>query len=179
MGASMSATSNTGQIQRFGVMPYVAPEILRGSVHSKEGDVYALGICMWNLCVGRLPFGTRVFNNAMALDIVNGLRPKLVDGIPDFYNQLMTRCLHSDPTQRPTSKEILDIVHEWYNEPTSDIKEQDIFSEKARIEKAWKYDAEESNMTGQLAIYTSKLLSLHVIIHSIYCGIIVLNGTSY
>jgi serine/threonine protein kinase len=39
-----------------GVIPYIAPEIFKGSSFSKETDVYSMGMIMWELTTGCKPF---------------------------------------------------------------------------------------------------------------------------
>ena len=40
----------------YGVIPYIAPEIFKGSKFSKESDIYSLGMIMWELTTGCKPF---------------------------------------------------------------------------------------------------------------------------
>src|SRR6266542_2994771 len=40
----------------FGVLPYVAPEILRAKSYTEAADVYSFGTIMWELAFGRKPF---------------------------------------------------------------------------------------------------------------------------
>ena len=42
--------TNSGEI--YGVLPYIAPEVLRGKPYTKASDIYSIGIIMWELTSG-------------------------------------------------------------------------------------------------------------------------------
>src|SRR5581483_1901194 len=97
----------------YGVLPYIAPEVLRGKPYTKAADVYSFGIIMWEMTSG-IP----VFNNVphdfnLSLKICEGLRPKIVEGTEIEYAKLMERCWNSDPTKRPTAEELIEHFNEW------------------------------------------------------------------
>ncbi len=41
---------------------------------------------------------------------INGKRPKITKDTPEFFANLMKRCLDSDPSKRPSVLEILNIT---------------------------------------------------------------------
>ncbi|CAG8455885.1 1325_t:CDS:2, partial [Acaulospora colombiana] len=97
----------------YGVLPYVAPEILRGEPYTQAADVYSFGIIMWTLPAGVRPFCDRAHDVKLAQSICDGLCPEVVDGTPEVYAELMSRCLDRDPTNRPNVSEICDILERW------------------------------------------------------------------
>jgi serine/threonine protein kinase len=100
----------------YGVVPYMAPELLRGSPYSMASDVYALGMLMWELSAGEPPFNDREHDTDLIPGICNGERPNIVDGTPDCWIQLMTKCWDSDPTKRPNAYHVKNEVWSWdYN----------------------------------------------------------------
>ena len=40
----------------FGVIPYLAPEVLTGKPYTKKSDVYSFGMIMWEFTTGKKPF---------------------------------------------------------------------------------------------------------------------------
>src|SRR5437588_6199067 len=110
-----------------GVMPYLAPELLSGrGSYSQATDIYAFGIIMWEISSREPPFHDIVHDKYLALRIVKGLRPEITKDTPPFYQDLMQKCWHSDPTQRPIAQEIFHLTNKWYHKPrrTQEIENQ-------------------------------------------------------
>ncbi|POG76693.1 kinase-like domain-containing protein, partial [Rhizophagus irregularis DAOM 181602=DAOM 197198] len=91
----------------YGVMPYVAPEVLRGKSYTKAADIYSFGMIMYFVATGRQPFFDHAHDKVLALGICNGIRPKLNElEAPKCYVELMERCWDSVPDNRPNAIEI-------------------------------------------------------------------------
>src|SRR5947209_17132611 len=101
-------------------MPYVAPELFNGGAYSQASDVYAFGIIMWEISSGEKPFHQIIHDKLLALRIFQGLRPTITEDTPQFYCDLMQKCWHSEPTQRPTAKEIQDRICMWCHSRTQE-----------------------------------------------------------
>ncbi|CAI2166050.1 12504_t:CDS:2 [Funneliformis geosporum] len=99
--------------QIYGVVPYVAPEILKGNPPTKASDIYSFGIILWIISAGIRPWCNRPHDLELATEICFGLRPEIIDGTPNAYIQLMTRCWNSNPTMRPTAAQLYDILGSW------------------------------------------------------------------
>ncbi|CAG8464226.1 820_t:CDS:2 [Cetraspora pellucida] len=116
--------SESSEHKIYGIMPYIAPEVLNKKQYSFSSDIYSLGMIMWELTSGYRPFYDRAYNTHLALDICNELRPNITEDTPHCWAILMQRCWHSDPSKRPTIDEIFDEVNSRYwNENESFIKE--------------------------------------------------------
>jgi serine/threonine protein kinase len=85
----------------YGVLPYVAPEVLRGNPYSLASDIYSFAMIMWELTSGVPPFNDRPHDFQLALDICKGERPDIIEGTPQCYVDLMKKCWDSDPLKRP------------------------------------------------------------------------------
>jgi serine/threonine protein kinase len=47
---------NVGEMKIYGVIPYVAPEVLRGKSYSQTADIYGFGMIMYVVATGKQPF---------------------------------------------------------------------------------------------------------------------------
>jgi serine/threonine protein kinase len=107
LGLSKSATEITDNDEEiYGIIPYIAPEVLQGKKYTKASDIYSFGMIMWELMVGRRPFWDRYHDTDLIIDICDGLRPPIITNAPEGYIDLMKECWHSVPEKRPTAVEI-------------------------------------------------------------------------
>ena len=97
----------------YGIIPYMAPELLRGHPYTEESDVYALGMILWELSSGEPPFYDRSHNVNLMLDICYGVRPPIINGTPDLWVELMEKCWDANPANRPTAYEVWREVQKW------------------------------------------------------------------
>ncbi|CAB5216742.1 unnamed protein product [Rhizophagus irregularis] len=91
----------------YGVISYIAPEIIRGHPYSQAGDIYSLGILLWELACGIIAFADRSHDVNLILDICDGLRPQTSHYSPIVYNDIIKMCWDPDPSKRPSASEIL------------------------------------------------------------------------
>ncbi|CAG8554325.1 5983_t:CDS:2 [Paraglomus brasilianum] len=97
-----------------GVLPYCAPEILRGRIHTTAVDIYSFGMIMWELSSGMRPFATRAHDEVLAFDLGNRhLRPEVVEGAPKCYVKLMQRCWHHVASKRPSAQQLCHVLQKW------------------------------------------------------------------
>jgi len=151
-----SEANNINEIT--GVMPYLAPELLsRRGLYSQETDVYAFGMIMWEISSHEKPFHDIVHDKVLALRICQGRRPKITQDTPPFYQDLMQKCWHVDPTQRPTAKEIYVLTDNWCYFRTQEIEDQ--INKADEIRKKNMEIQKETKTSHPGAIYTSRLLT--------------------
>jgi len=105
--------SESADTDIYGVLPYVAPEVLRGAPYTEKADIYSLGMIMWELSSNQPPFADRAHDYSLAVDICNGLRPPIIAGTPKSYMAAMLRCWDSDPLRRPQASELLEATIKW------------------------------------------------------------------
>jgi serine/threonine protein kinase len=138
----------------YGVLPFVAPEVLRGEEFTEAADIYGFGVLMSEVISGKPPFFDRDFDLHLALDVCNGLRPQIPEYAPEPYVTLMKCCWDPIPTNRPNAWELFSKFHDWceiisdsldksYNK---DIKNR----EQQEIEEAFSQEREDKWKT-QLA----------------------------
>jgi len=139
----------------YGVLPYMAPEILKENSLTKASDIYSFRMIMWTLSAGVHPWCNRSHDFKLASEICSDFRPEIIYGTPDVYIQLMTQCWHSDPSNRPTTSQLYEILGNWVDAiddaNSSELSEQ--------FEK--KFSNLERNKFQQIhhqAFYTSRFL---------------------
>ncbi|RHZ80988.1 hypothetical protein Glove_130g136 [Diversispora epigaea] len=97
----------------YGVLPYIAPEVFNKYQCTQASDIYSVGMIMWIISTRKKPFAIRAYDSELAVDIFNGLRPKINKGTPQCYIELMEKCWHKDPAERPNAEMISDISEYW------------------------------------------------------------------
>jgi hypothetical protein len=146
----------------YGVIPYIAPEIFKGSAFSQESDVYSFGMIMWELTTGCKPFANVEHDIHLIIKIIDGERPEITEDTPEYYAYLMKSCWDPDPEKRPSIYVIEDIFHKW----TSKLQCSDQFKQ-AELKRKDLIDSKKlgpnfSENPHPKAIYTSRLLNSYI-----------------
>jgi serine/threonine-protein kinase len=87
----------------IGTPEYMAPEYFDGQVDSRS-DVYSLGVVLYLLVTGRLPFKGKTATQTILL-AMHGPSPAIDPslGLPQTLQELILACLERDPDHRPSS----------------------------------------------------------------------------
>jgi serine/threonine protein kinase len=101
------------EYNKYGVLSSLAPEILRGQDYTKASDIYSLGIVMYVVISSTPPYYDVAHDERLALKICEGLRPRFNIRVPQLILHLIKRCLDTNPSNRPETKEITETLHEW------------------------------------------------------------------
>jgi serine/threonine protein kinase len=96
----------------YGNLPYIAPEVIAGKEYTYASDIYSIGILMWEISTGQQPFGNLNHDYDLAMNIINGIRPKIGIEIPLEYKKLMEQCWDADPEERPDIVSVLNKIKE-------------------------------------------------------------------
>ncbi|CAI2167476.1 2471_t:CDS:2 [Funneliformis geosporum] len=97
----------------FGVLPYMAPEVLKGKPYTHASDIYSFSMIMWEITTGLPPFYDKAHDFEFILDICLGERPKIPKNVPSKYIDLMERCWDSNPSNRPTAEKVQKIINSF------------------------------------------------------------------
>ena len=93
--------TSTGGV--LGTPAYLPPEVIGGQEPGPAGDVYALGITLYELLAGHPPF---TGNTAAILYAHGTAAPPRVAGIPDALWEIVGACLAKNPASRPSASEV-------------------------------------------------------------------------
>ena len=90
----------------YGVLPYMAPEVLCGSQYTKAADICSFGIIMNELMSEEAPYNDIPHDHILAVKICKGLRPKISEDTPKLLADLIIKCWDAKAENRPTAKEL-------------------------------------------------------------------------
>ncbi len=144
----------------YGVLPFVAPEILRGKPYTLASDIYSFSMIMWEFTSGVPPFDNVEHDLCLALSICRGKRPEIIKNTPQCYIDLMKKCWDEDPLKRPNVLEISNIIENWHK---NILNSENISKEsKYNVMEFYKADQKQIHISTikphQKAYHTSRLL---------------------
>ncbi|CAB4414699.1 unnamed protein product [Rhizophagus irregularis] len=173
----------------YGVLPYMAPEVLRGHQYTKAADIYSFGIIMNEFLSEEIPYGDISHDEFLAVKICKGQRPKISKDIPKLLADLIIKCWDAEIENRPITKVLYQTLKKYFNESYplnlslikkqncrqiwlqnslrdnenseiySQIKECDEIGEKKFESRSSKDKPKNILQTHSQAIYTSRLLN--------------------
>ncbi len=96
-GLASGANQSPGE---FGGTPeFMAPELWRGERPSTASDIYALGVILYEIVTGRLPFDSKSLESRLSAPPAPG---DLVKGLDPRWDAVILDCLSNSPEARPT-----------------------------------------------------------------------------
>ncbi|MBM7647177.1 serine/threonine-protein kinase [Bacillus ectoiniformans] len=107
---ALSATSITQTNAVLGSVHYISPEQARGGMATKKSDIYALGIVMFELLTGKLPFSGESAVS-IAIKHLQTETPSLKEfqpGIPQSVENIVMKATAKDPLHRYETVEAME-----------------------------------------------------------------------
>ena len=137
--------NETNKDSVYGVLTYVAPEVLQNKPYTMASDVYSLGMIMYEVITGLPPFYGEEHDTNLALKICQGVRPsfsnpKTTEQIkyPQLLVDLIKKCWDSELSNRPTSREMSSIVGGWFDEDGYYLRKDTVLYQQ--VQKAEEYN---------------------------------------
>ncbi len=101
-GIAKAATSNTITSNVMGSVHYTSPEQARGGYSDEKSDIYSLGITMFEMLTGRLPFNGET-TVAIAIKHIQEEMPSVQEFVPEIpygVEQIVLKCCQKSPDRR-------------------------------------------------------------------------------
>lgn len=111
-GLSAIKENETEKLQDTDSVPgtplWMAPEVLMGKPFDASSDVYSFGVVLWEMMTKEEVYPEFTSFGAFKRAICyKHHRPTMPKGLPQSLCDLMERCWHREPTQRPTFTQII------------------------------------------------------------------------
>ena len=87
----------------MGSPKYMSPEQIRGDHVDARCDIYALGVCMYEMLTGKVPFDRENTVKILMAHMHEGVQPITDPSVPPALNDLVMRCLSKQENGRPSS----------------------------------------------------------------------------
>jgi TolB-like protein/Tfp pilus assembly protein PilF len=99
--ASRESTDDHEAAQKpiSGTLPYMAPEVLRGTVADVRSDIWGLGVVLYEMATGEQPFTGRT-NPELTASILTAPPPAIPARVPPRLAAIILNCLEKDVGQR-------------------------------------------------------------------------------
>jgi len=133
-GAALIASGDITQVSAIGSPAYMSPEQVKEHALDHRTDIYSLGVVMYQLLAGRLPF--QATNNFSLIYQIANVEPQPASSyrpqIPAALDAIVKRAMAKDLAQRYANWEdfSLDLAEVFRNERLSGKREQFADSDK-------------------------------------------------
>ncbi|MBO5564884.1 MAG: Stk1 family PASTA domain-containing Ser/Thr kinase [Lachnospiraceae bacterium] len=101
-GIAKAATSNTITSNVMGSVHYTSPEQARGGYSDEKSDIYSLGVTIFEMLTGRVPF-TGETTVAIAIKHIQSEMPSPCEYVPEIpvsVEQIVMKCCEKSPDRR-------------------------------------------------------------------------------
>lgn len=131
--------NNESSLQKnTATIDYMAPEVVNDDYYSTAADVYSFGVTVHEILTCNKPYEGSTTNRNV----------KISDQIPKCYQNLISKCLATDPSYRPTFSNIVKYLRNNKKFTTESVNEEEFLQfcdfvdsahqDKIDFEKKWK-----------------------------------------
>ena len=113
--------TRTANEKAIGSVHYISPEQARGDTTDERTDIYSVGVMMFEMLTGRLPFeADTAISVAIKQISSNPTRPRDINpNMPEGLEEIIIHAMQKDPTKRyRTASEMLRDIDEFKRNPT-------------------------------------------------------------
>jgi len=112
-GIARAVSANTYTQNAIGSVHYLSPEQARGGYSDEKSDIYSLGVTLYEMLSGTLPFAGDNTVSVALLHIQSEARPvrELIPSVPYSLDRIVQKCMQKRPENRylHASELILDL----------------------------------------------------------------------
>ena len=104
----------------IGSVHYIAPEQARGDITDGKADIYSVGVMLYEMLTGKLPFEADSAVSVAIMQLQNDPKPlrDINDQIPEGLEEITLKAMRKDPKQRYASaKEMLEAIEIFRHNP--------------------------------------------------------------
>lgn len=115
------ADADTTSDKAIGSVHYISPEQARGEVTDEKADIYSVGVVMYEMLTGQLPFQSDSAVSVAIMQLQNeAKRPReIVPSIPMGLEQITMRAMQKNPNSRyRSSAEMLMDINDFKRNPS-------------------------------------------------------------
>ncbi len=169
------ATSSQGKLtqsgQVFGTPHYMSPEQATGAPVDHRSDIYSLGIMLFEMTTGQLPFDAENYMGILTQHMYREAPlpttlPGLVRSISPEVEEVILRCLQKNPADRfQTMTELAEALHAVFGVPSRDFARDESLRaslRQSRMSRATQPSADSTPKKSSLPLVLGALLVLAV-----------------
>merc|ERR1711964_860128 len=154
----LSALTHTVNQTLCGAPAFIAPEVVRNDKHTTSTDIWSLGVMIYNMLTGTIPF-KRCDKYALMSQIANGpMNVIYPEGFPMKFRDFIESCLEFDPEKRPTAQQLLERIPSLNSTP-DDRPETSIGISMVKLSSSSDIPSKTSQISEQSVFLTTMTTS--------------------
>lgn len=158
----------------IGTVYYISPEQASGKPIDARSDLYSLGVMLYEMVTGRLPFRSEQLLNVAKMQVNEKPVPpsKRNAAVPKGVEQLILCAMEKDPAKRfQSAKEMLRVVAQLKNNPQANIK---LLKHKPEKDKKKRPERQSRSMLPVIAgVATAFLITFSIAAFYVFSQLII------